>query len=145
MQMLTQEGLLAGGTAARYPRVRRVRVLLALDAPHFRSLMRRRLETDNRFVIVGEASNGAEAVELAEETRPDVAVIDLTMPVMDGLQTIRTMRERVPETKTVLLAPPGAPEAAKAVRSGAHTYLEKGTASSQILTVLAPLAPPEFE
>ncbi len=136
---------MAGGTAAQNPRVRRVRVLLAFDAPHFRSLMRRRLESDHRFVIVGEAANGAEAVELAEQTRPDVAVIDLSMPVMDGLETIRTMRERVPDTKTVLLAPPGAREAAKAVRSGAYTYLEKGTAASQILTVLAPLAPPEFE
>ncbi len=137
---------MAGGTAARNPRVRRVRVLLALDAPHFRSLMRRRLETDSRFVIVGEASNGAEAVALAEETRPDVAVIDLSLPVMDGLETIRSMRERVPGTKTVLLAPPGSREAAaKAVGSGAYTYLERGVAASQILTVLAPLGPPEFE
>lgn len=137
---------MAAGTAARIPRVRRVRVLLADDSAGFRMLMRRRLEADGRFVVVGEAANGLEAVELAEQTRPDVAVVDLIMPTMDGLEAIRCMRERVPGTKTVLLTARRAREAAdEAMRSGAYTYLEKGMAAGQILTVLAPLAPPEFE
>ncbi|MDP8928951.1 MAG: response regulator transcription factor [Actinomycetota bacterium] len=137
---------MAGGTAARMPRVRRVRVLLADDSSGFRLLMRRRLEADDRFVVVGEAANGVEAVELAEQTRPDVAVIDLVMPTMDGLEAIRHIRQRVPQTKSVLLTARDARESAEeAVRAGAYTYLEKGMAAGQILTVLAPLAPPEFE
>lgn len=137
---------MAGGTAAHMPRVRRVRVLLADDSAGFRMLMRRRLEADGRFVVVGEAANGVEALELAVQTRPDVAVVDLVMPRMDGLEAIRRMRERVPQTKTVLLTARQARESAEeAMRSGAYTYLEKGMAGGQILTVLAPLAPPEFE
>ncbi|HEX2029576.1 MAG TPA: response regulator transcription factor [Nitriliruptorales bacterium] len=127
-------------------RVRRVRVLLADDSDDFRALLRRRLQADGRFVVVGEASNGQEAVALAEDRHPDVVVLDLAMPVMDGLEAIKLIRERVPGTKSVVLTSYDASAlAGPAHRLGAYSYLEKGTAIEQILTVLAPLAPPEFE
>lgn len=128
------------------PRVRRVRVVLADDAAEFRELMRHRLESDGRFVVVGEATNGREAVELAEEHRPDVVVMDLAMPVMDGFAAIEEVRDRVPGTKSVVLTSFDAHSLAeRAARVGAFSYLEKGTAIEDILTVLAPLSPPEFE
>ncbi len=121
-------------------------MLLADDVEAFRELLRRRLESDGRFVVVGEAANGREAVELAKQHRPDVAVVDLGMPVMSGLDAIRLLRERVPTTKTVVLSGFDARSSAEeAMAEGAFAYLEKGTAISQILTVLAPLAPPEWE
>ena len=127
-------------------RVRRVRVLIVDDQADFRSLMRRRLESDGRFLVVGEAANGREAIELAEEHQPDTAIVDLDMPVMDGLDAIREMRNRVPEMKSVVLSAYEANTAGEAAnKMGAYAYLEKGTAIDQILTVLAPLAPPEFE
>lgn len=132
--------------AASRRRVRRVRVLLADDSEDFRTLLRRRLEADGRFVVVGEASNGQQAVALAEERHPDVVVLDLAMPVMDGLEAIKLIRERVPGTKSVVLTAYDASALAEpAHQLGAYSYLEKGTAIEQILTVLAPLAPPEFE
>lgn len=127
-------------------KVRRVRVLIVDDQADFRKLMRRRLESDGRFEVVGEAANGREAVELAEEHQPDTAIVDLEMPVMDGLDAIRAMRDRVPNVKSVVLSAYGADVASEAAnKMGAYAYLEKGTAIDQILTVLAPLAPPEFE
>lgn len=127
-------------------RVRRVRVLIADDSPDFREMLRRRLDRDDRFIVVAEAANGREAVDLTVEHRPDVSVVDLGMPVMDGLEAIRHIRERSPDVKVVVLTG-WEPEAAAgdAIDEGALAYLEKGTAVSQILTVLAPLAPPEFE
>ncbi len=127
-------------------KVRRVRVLIVDDQADFRELMRRRLESDGRFEVVGEAANGREAIELAEEHEPDTAIVDLDMPIMDGLDAIRAMRDRVPNVKSVVLSAYGADVASEAAnRMGAYAYLEKGTAVDQILTVLAPLAPPEFE
>ncbi len=127
-------------------RVRRVRVLIVDDHADFRTLMRRRLEEDGRFLVVGEAANGQQAIELAEEHEPDTAIVDLEMPVMDGLDAIRELRERVPNVKSVVLSAYGADTAGAAANQvGAYAYLEKGTAIDQILTVLAPLAPPEFE
>ncbi len=128
------------------PRVRRVRVLLADDAPDYRALLRRRLENDGRFVVVAEAENGAEAVDRTREHQPDVAVIDLTMPVMDGLEAIRELRGSVDGVKYVVLtAHEPDVAAAAALDEGAFAYLTKSTAIEQLLTVLAPLAPPEFE
>lgn len=135
------------GTDHGTPRkIRRVRVLIVDDQADFRKLMRRRLESDGRFEVVGEAANGREAVELAEKHQPDTAIVDLEMPVMDGLDAIRAMRDRVPNVKSVVLSAYGADVASEAAnKMGAYAYLEKGTAIDQILTVLAPLAPPEFE
>lgn len=131
---------------ARRRRVRRVRVLIVDDQADFRKLMRHRLESDGRFQVVGEAANGQQAIELAEEHEPDTAIVDLDMPVMDGLDAIREMRDRVPKVKSVVLSAYGADVASEAAnKMGAYAYLEKGTAIDQILTVLAPLAPPEFE
>lgn len=127
-------------------RVRRVRVVLAEDADDFRFLLRKRLELDGRFLVVGEATNGEEAVEMTFEQIPDVVVMDIGMPVMDGYEAMRRIHERLPEAKVVVLSGTGANEGAhEAFEAGAFSYLEKGTAMDRILTVLAPLAPPEFE
>lgn len=132
--------------AQQSPRVRRVRVVLADDAPDFRALLRRRLEQDGRFTVVGEAGNGERAVELTREHEPDVLVIDLTMPVMDGLEAIRELRDSVDGVKYVVLtAHEPDVAAAAALEEGAFCYLTKSTATEKLLTVLAPLAPPEFE
>lgn len=127
-------------------RVRRVRVVIAEDADDFRFLLRKRLEIDGRFVVVGEATNGQEAVDVTAEHAPDVVVMDLGMPVLDGYEAMRQIQERVPDVKVVVLSGTEASDGAReAFEAGAFSYLEKGTAMDRILTVLAPLAPPEFE
>jgi len=65
-----------------------VRVVLADDHAGFRRGLEEMLSTDGGIEVVGEADNGAQAVELAKETRPDVVVLDLAMPVMEGREAL---------------------------------------------------------
>ena len=65
-----------------------LRVLVADDLEDSRYLVRRFLERSGQFVVVAEASNGKQAVELVEQHTPDLALLDLAMPVMDGLEAL---------------------------------------------------------
>jgi DNA-binding NarL/FixJ family response regulator len=124
----------------RAPRMESIRVLLADDTPEIRRLLRLNLELDGRFEIVGEAADGAEAVALSQSLRPDVVVLDLAMPVMDGLQAAPMIRQTSPSSKILVLS--GFDHSrmeARAREQGAHGYLEKGTAFGRITDVLAEL------
>jgi len=119
------------------PALERIRVVLADDASSYRALLRLVLEEDGRFAIVGEAGDGAQAVELSGMERPDVLLLDLAMPVMDGLQAIPEVRLRSPETKIVVLS--GFAQnrlAEKAESMGASAYLEKGSSPETIADTL---------
>jgi DNA-binding NarL/FixJ family response regulator len=118
----------------------RIRVLLADDTPEIRRLLRLNLELDGRFEIVGEAADGAEAVALAQSLRPDAVVLDLAMPVMDGLQAIPVILESCPASRILVLS--GFDHSrmeARAREQGAHGYLEKGAAFVQIADTLVEL------
>jgi DNA-binding NarL/FixJ family response regulator len=106
---------------------REIRVLLCDDAAGFRALMRYALEEDPVFAIVGEASDGRAGVEAVAALRPDVVLLDLSMPGGDGIDAIAAMRERSPESRIVALSGFAAEEmAGAALARGAHAYLEKG-------------------
>src|SRR5688572_2900600 len=81
-----------------------IRVVLADDTEEIRHLLRLALSTDDRFQVVGEASDGAQAVEVVSDLRPDAVVIDLAMPVMDGLQAIPEIKRQAAETKIVVFS-----------------------------------------
>ena len=81
----------------------RVRVLLADDYPDLRGLMRFQLERAG-FVVIGEATDGQEAVDMARALSPDVIVLDLAMPKMDGLQALPTLRESSPASKVIVVS-----------------------------------------
>ncbi len=109
-----------------------LRVLIADDAPDIRLLLRMYL-TDTRLEVVGEATNGAEAVEIARAEKPDAVILDLAMPVMDGLQAIPLIKEASPDTKIVVLSGFDADRMAeRALKLGADTYLQKGVALGDI-------------
>lgn len=113
-----------------------VRVLIADDAPDIRLLLKMYL-SDSRLEVIGEATNGAEAVELAGKERPDAVILDLAMPVMDGLEAIPLIKERSPATKIVVLSGFEAERMAeRALRLGADTYLQKGVALGDISQML---------
>lgn len=117
-----------------------IRVLLADDTPDIRKLLRVNLELDGRFEIVGEAADGAEAVALTRSLRPDAVVLDLAMPVMDGLQAAPLIRQCSPESRILVLS--GFDHArmeARAREQGADGYLEKGTAFGRIAETLVDL------
>ncbi len=115
----------------------RIRVVLADDTRDIRVLLRLALTTMGGFEIVGEADNGAQAVALTDHVRPDATLLDLSMPVMDGLQAVPEIRLRCPATKIVILSGFSRDNMeAEALEVGADAYLEKGAKPQQIAATL---------
>jgi DNA-binding NarL/FixJ family response regulator len=105
----------------------RLRTLLVDDVEDFRVLLRVLMEQDGRFDIVGEAGDGIEALALATDLSPDVVVLDLAMPVMDGLTALPALRDAVPDVRVVVLSGFPTDEMGPAAeQAGAVGYLEKG-------------------
>ena len=110
-----------------------ITVALCDDLVDLRELFREVLE-EAGMDVVGEADDGRAAIELAAALRPDVLVLDLEMPVMDGFEAIPRVRERAPQTAIVVLSAfSAAAMAEKALEAGAHSYLEKGARLSTII------------
>jgi DNA-binding NarL/FixJ family response regulator len=115
----------------------RLRVLLVDDTTEYRTMLRIILQQQGGFEIVGEAANGAEAVELTRALRPDVVVLDLAMPVMDGLEALPLLRDVSPETAVVVLSGFARGQLDHvALARGAAAYVEKGEAFSRIAETL---------
>ena len=109
------------------------RVLIADDHSIVRQGLRMFLSVDPELEIVGEARDGAEAVKLACQLRPDVVLMDLLMPVMDGIKAIAAIRREVPDTEVVALTSVLEDAAIiDAVRAGAIGYLLKDTDSHEL-------------
>ena len=112
------------------------RVLIADDVPDLRMLLRLALERSGRFSVVGEAGDGAEAVSLAATCSPDLVVLDLSMPVLDGLEALPMILEGAPDSRVLVLSGFAADKMeAQALERGASAYVEKGN----ILDVVAAL------
>ncbi len=82
-------------------------VMLVDDEESYRSLVRTALEREDDFQVVAEASDGREAVELAEDVNPDLIIMDVRMPYMDGFEATRLILERNPEARVVLVSRTG--------------------------------------
>jgi YesN/AraC family two-component response regulator len=101
------------------------RVLLVDDVAEIRKLLRLTLELDGRFEVVGEAEDGAAAVALASSRHPDVVILDVSMPVMDGLEAIPQITRLSPATKIIVLSALEDATSRQALSLGAHAYLVK--------------------
>lgn len=120
-----------------------LRVLIADDAAEIRLLLRMYL-TGNKLEVVGEATNGKEAVDIAATQQPDAVILDLAMPVMDGLEAIPLIKQASPESKIVVLSGFDADRAARtALDLGAERYLQKGVALGDISQLLWDLCRPQ--
>lgn len=104
-----------------------VRVLVADDSSEVRRLVRAIIELHDRgWCVDAEAADGAAAVAVAADVRPDVVLLDLSMPVMDGLEALPRVREAAPDSVVVVLTGFGAESAERAAKdAGAHGFLEK--------------------
>ena len=103
-----------------------IRVLVCDDVEAFRALMRYTLEEDPGIEVVGEAGDGMAAIGEAERLQPDVVLLDLTMPILDGIDAIPTVLQRAPGTRVVALSGWGAERMAEAaLQQGAVAYVEK--------------------
>lgn len=113
--------------------MKRITVLLAEDHMMVREGLRALLEAEGDIEIVGEAETGRRAVELAQRLRPDVVVMDLAMPLLNGLEATRQIRKRVPGTRVLILSAHSDDAYVDQVQAlGAAGYLLKQT-SAQIL------------
>lgn len=103
-----------------------ISVLLVDDHPLLRKCMQRVLEDDPELVIVGAAENGAEAVKLAAAVSPQVVVMDVAMPVMDGIEATRRILRHAPQTAILMLSMNSDESAVRsALAAGAHGFLLK--------------------
>lgn len=111
----------------------KIRVLIVDDHAVVRQGIRTFLETDLDLEVIGAAEGGAEAVRLAEEFKPDVALVDMVMPGLDGVETTRAIRSASPQTRVIIFT--SYHEDAHifpAIRAGALSYLMKDAAPNEI-------------
>lgn len=114
-----------------------IRILLADDHTVIRRGLRALLERQNGFAVVAEAADGREAVETAAAVGPDVAVIDIGMPNMNGIEAARRITEKRPETAVVILSM-HADESyvLRALKSGARGYLLKDSPEDDLINAI---------
>ena len=118
-----------------------IRILLADDHDLMRRGIRDLLEEDASFEVCGEAGNGADAVELALRLKPDIAVLDLTMPGKNGLETIRQLRQQLPQTELLVFSMHDSDELIREVfAAGAHGYVLKSDAARHLVEALHSLS-----
>jgi len=111
-----------------------IRILLADDHPVVRQGLKTLLEGHPGWQIVGEAADGVEALDKADRLQPDVVVLDVTMPRMNGLETCRRLRQKVPDLEILFVTQHDSPHMMReALDAGARGYVVKSNAARDLL------------
>jgi two-component system, NarL family, nitrate/nitrite response regulator NarL len=113
-----------------------IRILIADDHPIFRDGLRRLLEAESKFTVIGEACDGAEAVKLARQLKPDILLLDLAMPRHPGLEALREMSSTVgPQSVRIILLTAAAEknQIVEALQLGARGVVLKDSATQLLL------------
>jgi DNA-binding NarL/FixJ family response regulator len=120
---------------------KRLSVLIADDQTLFREGIKDLLENEKTIQIVGEAADGPEAIRLAKKLRPDVILMDIKLPQMDGVSATRIIRKEVPSTNVLILSSfEDEAHVMEAIQAGANGYLSKMLPASELVNALKTFA-----
>ncbi len=115
----------------------KINIVLADDHVLVRNGIKAMLESDKEINVVGEASNGAEALDVAKALKPDIIVLDIRMPEMTGLEAAAQMMKYAPQTKAVILSMHDSDEyVGQALDAGAYGYILKDTDKNEFIKAL---------
>ncbi len=104
----------------------KIKLVIVDDSYETRNNLRQLLSFDKRFEVIGEAENGEEAIYIVKESKPDIVLMDLNMPVIDGIRATEEITLNVPETTVIIMSVQGETEyVRKAMTAGARDYLCK--------------------
>jgi len=114
-----------------------IRILIADDHPIVRDGLNAVINDQPDMEVVAEAANGKDAVELAQQHRPDVMLIDLRMPQMNGVEAVNTIRAEWPQARIIILTTyDGDEDIYRALQAGAQAYLLKGMPRTELLDTI---------
>ena len=115
-----------------------ISVLIVDDHAIVREGLRTLLSEEDDVTVLGEASNGAQALELAEEKRPNVVLMDLILPEMDGIEVTRQLKERCPDSRVIVLTSTFGEDmrVSEAIQAGAVGYLLKDVLKPELLSAI---------
>ena len=120
----------------------RFRVLVVDDYEPWRHFLRSAFRNRAELEIVGEFSDGLEAIQQAQELRPDLILLDLGLPTIDGIETARRLRRLLPGSKILFLSQESSPDIVQeALSTGARGYVVKQSVNELLKAVSAALAP----
>ena len=119
------------------PQMRPVRVLIADDEPLFVETVEALLAGDERVEVVGTAANGKQAVELATALTPDVTLMDISMPILDGIEATRLIRESFPNACVLVLTGSSiSADVDRARQAGVAAFLTKDRLGTQLVNAI---------
>jgi DNA-binding NarL/FixJ family response regulator len=115
----------------------KIRILLVDDHPFVLEGIRSCLQSQEQFEIVGEAANGKEAIEKGRELSPSVMIMDISMPIMNGLEATRHLRKIAPEVKVLILTMHEKREfTSQIIEAGARGYVSKNTSPAELIRAI---------
>ncbi len=114
-----------------------VNVLIAEDHPLFAESVKALLSSEKKIRVIGRAENGEEAARLASDLRPDVVLMDISMPVLDGFEAARQIREALPDTCILFLTGSNSPaDLEQADAAGASGYVTKDRIATELVDAI---------
>ncbi len=114
-----------------------IRIVIADDNAKLRSNITNFLERSPNIIVIGEASNGKEALALVERLKPDILILDIHMPVLDGLATVKMLRRQGSRVWVIILSGINDPYiVAETITCGAHSYILKEDAPAHIISAI---------
>ena len=121
--------------------MKKIRILLADDHSIFRDGLRTLFKSDPQFSIIGEAADGEAAIQLAAKLQPDIAILDISMPKITGIEATRTIKKEVPQTKILILTIHEKEEFVyEMIHAGANGYVLKNAEKKDIFAAVRAVA-----